>query len=106
MKLKHIYLLLMIIGSLVPLFYLVKFVMNNGPDIELLIQQLFVNDISTFFGLDVIISALVTIVFILFESKRLNMKSGIYSLFGMLIGVSFCLPLFLYLREVHRSKKL
>ncbi|WP_416372514.1 DUF2834 domain-containing protein [Empedobacter brevis] len=106
MKLKHIYLLLMIIGSLVPLFYLVKFVMNNGPDIELLIEQLFVNDISTFFGLDVIISALVTIVFVLFESKRLNMKNGIYSLFGMLIGVSFCLPLFLYLREVHRNRKL
>lgn len=105
MKLKYIYLLLMVAGSLLPLYYLMQFVLNYGLDIELLIEQLFVNDISSFFGLDVIISALVTAVFIIFESKRLNIKNGIYSLFGMLIGVSFCLPLFLYIREIHKHKK-
>ena len=105
MKLKYIYLLLMIVGSLLPLYYLAQFVLNYGLDIKLLIEQLFVNDISSFFGLDVIISALVTVVFVIFESKRLNMKNGIYSLFGMLVGVSFCLPLFLYMREIHRDKK-
>lgn len=95
----------MVAGSLLPLYYLVQFVSNHGLDIELLIEQLFVNNISTFFGLDVIISALVTIVFVIFESRRLNMKNGIYSLFGMLIGVSFCLPLFLYMKERHKDKK-
>lgn len=105
MKLKHVYLSLMVLGSLIPLYYLAQFVMDYGLDIKLLIEQLFVNDISSFFGLDVIISALVTVVFVIFESKRLKIKNGIYSLFGMLIGVSFCLPLFLYIREIHQDKK-
>lgn len=95
----------MIVGSLLPLYYLVQFVLNYGLDIELLVKQLFVNNISSFFGLDVIISALVTIFFVIFESKRLNIKNGIYSLLGILIGVSFCLPLFLYIREIHLDKK-
>ena len=95
----------MVVGSLLPLYYLAQFVLNNGLDIKLFIEQLFINDISSFFGLDVIISALVTVVFVVFESKRLNIKNGPYSLFGMLVGVSFCLPLFLYMREIHRNKK-
>jgi predicted exporter len=61
---------------------------------------LFSTRIGAFFGLDVIISAIVLIVFILSEGYRRQMKSLWLPIAATcLVGVSCGLPLFLFMRE-------
>lgn len=65
-----------------------------------MIQQLFQSRISTFFGVNVIVSVLVLIYFIFAEGSHLKMgRLWIYVMSTLLVGVSLDLPLFLYIRE-------
>ncbi|PHM36739.1 hypothetical protein Xmau_04102 [Xenorhabdus mauleonii] len=98
---KKFYFILTILGALVPWYYFLCFWVENGFDIILFVNQLNSNDITRFFVADVIISALVLIPFVVHESKRLKIPNGIFTLLGLCIGVSFALPLFLYMRERH-----
>jgi len=97
---KNIYLTLAFIGLLIPYYFLFKFLGANGLDIPLLIQQLFANNISTFFAVDLIISMIVFWVYLIAEAKKLQMKNWwLYVLASLTVGLSFALPLFLYFRE-------
>jgi hypothetical protein len=100
MKPKHLYLLLCIFGAVLPLSQLLPFLREHGLDARLIIEQLFANRISAFFGLDVIVSSVVLWVFVAVDGRR----SGVRHLWApiaasLMIGVSLGLPLFLYLRE-------
>jgi len=100
LKRKHLYLGLCIVGFIIPYYYFIHFLMNYGMDINSLFNQLFSNYISSFFGVDVIISAITLICFICFEGKRLKIKYFWIPIIGTLtVGVFFGLPLFLYIRE-------
>jgi len=98
---KKIYFLIFaIIGLFVPYYFLLKFLNGNGFNIPLLVQQLFANDISTFFAVDLVISIIVFWIYMFAESNKLQMKnSWLYILASLLVGLSFALPLFLYFRE-------
>jgi hypothetical protein len=97
---QAVYVLLCILGFVLPYSQFLVFLLQNGLDLSLLIDQLFVNSISSFFGLDVIISAIVLLVFIVHEGTRLGMKNlWIYITGTLLVGVSFGLPLFLLMRQ-------
>ena len=100
MNRKNIYLALAFIGLLVPYYFLFKFLAANGLDIPLLIQQLFANNISTFFAVDLVISIIVFWVYLFAEANKLQMKNlWLYLLASLTVGLSFALPLFLYFRE-------
>ncbi len=101
---RHIYFLLMIIGAAFPLYFFYLFLIENGFNSVLFFEHLFANNISRFFAADVALSALVLIVFIIHQSRKLKMPYGYYALLGLAAGVSFALPLFLYLRESHIEK--
>ena len=74
--------------------------MDNGLDMGLFIRELFANRIGGFFGLDVVVSALVLIPFVFVEGRRLGVKRLWLPVVGtLLVGVSFGLPHFLFLRE-------
>jgi phosphoglycerol transferase MdoB-like AlkP superfamily enzyme len=97
---KNIYLVLLLLGLLIPYYFLFKFLSSNGLNISLLVQQLFANDISTFFAVDLVISILVFWIYMFAEANKLQMKnSWLYLLASLLVGLSFALPLFLYFRE-------
>jgi len=97
---KNIYLVLTTLGLLIPYYFLFRFLGSNGLNISLLVQQLFANNISTFFAVDLVISILVFWSFMFIEASKLQMKnSWLYLLASLLIGLSFALPLFLYFRE-------
>jgi hypothetical protein len=97
---KKIYLTLAVLGAFCPYYYFIPFVYENGLDIVLFVDQLFVNKVSSFFGMDVIVSMLVLIAFVLFEGKRIGMRNlWVYIIATLTVGVSFGLPLFLYIRE-------
>ena len=100
MSRKSIYLLLCIIGTVVPYLSFVPWVMDHGFDISLMVEELFANRISAFCGLDVIVAAVVLWVFIAIESPRVGVRHAWAAVVASLaIGISAGLPLFLYLRE-------
>lgn len=97
---KSIYLALAILGLAMPYYFLFQFINANGFDIPLLVQQLFANHISTFFAVDLIVSIIVFWVWMIAEANKLQMNNWwLYILASLTVGLSFALPLFLYVRE-------
>lgn len=102
MRLRHVYLTLCVLGLLLPYSQLVPWVMANGLNLSLLVHELFANRIGGFFGLDVLVSAVVLCVFVRREGRRLGMHGLWLPIVAVLVvGVSLALPLFLYLRQAH-----
>jgi len=100
MSRKFVYLTLCIVGTVVPYLSFVPWVLDHGFDISRMVEELFANRISAFFGLDVIVSTLVLWAFVAFEGHRLGVRYRWAPIVAsLLIGVSAGLPLFLFLRE-------
>ncbi len=102
MSIKTIYLAFCGIGVVLPYWEFVPWITAHGLNVPLLVQQLFANRISGFFGLDVIVSSLVLLVFMRAEAVRVgNIRGPWLPVIALLVvGVSLALPLFLYLREL------
>lgn len=104
MRPQHWYLLLSILGAVVPLAELLPWLDTNGLAFPLLIQELFANRVSSFFALDVIFSACSLFLFISREQNRLIRRLWwIPVLATLAFGVSAGLPLTLCLRERGRE---
>ena len=102
MRLRHAYLLLCVLGTILPYWKFIPWVIEHGLNLSLLCQELFATRIGAFFGLDVIVSAVVLFVFIATEGRRLAVAHlWLPILATLLVGVSLGLPLFLYLRQRH-----
>jgi hypothetical protein len=100
MKPKTIYLALCFAGVLLPYWQFIPWVMQHGMNLALFVRELFANRISAFFAMDVLVSAVVLIVFMRVESERLEIRRRWLPVLAVLtVGVSLGLPLFLYLRE-------
>ena len=100
MKPKTIYLLLCILGVALPYWQFVPWVVANGLNMHLFFQQLLANRISAFFGMDVLASAVTLFLFTRIERTHVNVPGRWLVVVAVLtVGVSFGLPLFLYLRE-------
>jgi Protein of unknown function DUF2834 len=101
MKARHFYLVCCVLGLVLPYSQLAPWLLEHGLDVTLFFRELFANRISAFFAVDVIVSAIVLIWFIQSEGKRLQVRLLWLPTVGTLIvGVSFGLPLFLFLRQV------
>ena len=100
MNLKTTLLIFCVLGALLPLSQFVPWVIENGLDVPLFFQELFSTKIGGFFGMDVIVSAMVLFVCIFAEGKRLEIPNLWIPLVATLsVGVSLGLPLFLYMRQ-------
>lgn len=98
--LQTTYLILCILGTILPYSQFVPFLIENGLDLKLFFEQLFINRVSSFFGMDLIVSSLVFWFFVFWEGSRLGMKNlWIYIASNLLVGVSLGLPLFLLIRQ-------
>ena len=101
MKVRNVYLSLAIIGVIFPYSQLIPFIMENGLDVGLMVNMLFVNRVSGFFGLGVMISGLALIFFILMDTRTRDVPHSWIALIGTLVvGISFGLPAYLYLKEL------
>ena len=73
---------------------------ENGFDIPLLLEQVYTSRIAAFRLLDVIVLAVVLILFVLTEGRKHKVPHLWVPFLGTVTGgVSFGLPLYLYLRE-------
>ena len=101
MKPRHFYLICCVLGLLLPYFQLVPWLLEHGLHVTLFVRELFANRISAFFGMDVIVSAIVLLWFIQSEGKRLRVGLlWLPALGTLVVGVSFGFPLFLFLRQM------
>jgi hypothetical protein len=97
---RWVYLSLALVGTVLPYSQFLPWLAEHGPNIPLLLTELFSTRAGAFFGLDVLVSAVVLIAFILREGARCKMSILWLPIAATcLIGVSCGLPLFLYLRE-------
>jgi hypothetical protein len=100
MKIRHVYLGLCVPGFLLPYVQLIPWLATHGLDLSLFFKELFATRIGAFFGMDVIVSALVLFVFIWLEGRHLALRHlWLPVLATVLVGVSLGFPLFLYLRQ-------
>ena len=106
MNRRNVYLVLALLGFVLPYWFFFKFLSVNGLNVPLLVQELFANSISTFFAVDLIISFIVFWIYMVGEATRLQMKNWwFYILASLTVGLSFALPLFLYFRERQLESK-
>lgn len=100
MNRKTTYLVLCVFGVVLPYSQFVPWVLENGLHLGFFFRQLFANRIGGFFGMDVLVSAVVLIFFVRREGQRLGVRNLWLPIAGVLtVGVSLGLPLFLYMRE-------
>lgn len=102
-----LYLLLTVLGIVIPFGAFIPWVINNGLDFIALFNAAIVNPISIFSWLDVLVAALVLLIFIVVDGKRNKVKYHWLAVLGTLsVGVSFGLPLYLYLKEKQYSNSI
>jgi hypothetical protein len=97
---RTFYLLAAILGFIVPYVFFFQFLVEHGLNLSLFFQQMFATPIAAFFSADVIVSSLAFWAFLYSEGRRFAMRNlWIYVLLNLLVGVSFALPVFLFVRE-------
>lgn len=97
---KYFYGILCILGTVLPYWQFLPWLAAHGLDVPLMIQEAAQMRISAFAWLDVLVSAIVLLGFIVYEGRRLTMKTVWLPILGTVaVGVSLGLPLFLLMRE-------
>ena len=105
MKARHFYLGLAVLGLLLPNSVFLPWLAAHGLRPDLFVRDLFANGVSSFFGLDVLVSAVVVCGFILIEGRRLRLAHRWIGIVAVcLVGVSLGLPLFLYQRQTYLDR--
>jgi hypothetical protein len=100
MKLKYVYLILCVLGVLLPYWQIVPWLTEHGTDLPLFFRELFETRVGAFFGMDVVVSAASLMAFAGGEGRRVGARAvWLAALAVAVVGVSLGLPLFLYLRE-------
>jgi len=103
---KTVYLALCAAGTLLPYWQFVPFLRDHGLDAGRFVEQLFATPVSGFFGLDVIVSSIALWVFVYVDGRCKRMTHLWAPIAANLaVGVSLGLPLFLYMREAARERR-
>ena len=97
---SRFYLVLTVLGIAAPYAAFLPWLFTNGLNLPLLFEQAIVNPISAMAWLDVVVAAVALIGFILVDGKQNHVKGRFVAILGTLsAGVSFGLPLYLYLKH-------
>ena len=97
---KNIYLVLAIFGVILPYTQFVPWSMQNGSDIKLMISEMFANQIASGIAIDALLTGVVIVLFMFFDRKKVVVKWIWIPIVGVFLsGISFALPMYLYLRE-------
>ena len=101
--LKWVYLLFAILGAVLPTLANIEFAKTYGPsfDIQLFIELANNNPASQSLSRDLFIGSTAVFIWIISESKRLEMKNlWVVIITTFIIAFAFSAPLFLFLREL------
>ena len=99
---RNVYLIVAIIGAVVPMYYFVSWFEEFGYDLGAMVEAWNVNDASTGLTYDLTIAAIALLVWIIAETTRSKAWLNLIAIPATFcIGVSCGLPLYLYLRSRH-----
>jgi hypothetical protein len=94
---KNLYLLLAILGGIIPYIFFFQFIQIEGVNIPLFTESLFINGATAGFSADLLISSFVFWLFMFKESKEsANPKPFLFIIINLTIGLSCALPAYLY----------
>jgi hypothetical protein len=104
---KKLYLILSIIGIILPYSQFAAFTNKYGWDLKFMFSNIFANQMSSGIALDAMWAAVVLIIFILIDRKKIKVKYFWLPIVGIfVIGIAFAFPFYLYLRELSEQKNL
>jgi hypothetical protein len=103
MNFRMLYLVLAVIGGIVPIVFFVDWIQLNGLDPQRFLQDAFVNGVASGLTADLVITSLVFWVaaFELWKRDR-GPVPWPFVLVNLCIGLSFALPLYLFVRHLTR----
>jgi len=105
MSRSHLYWALCIPGVALPYAAFLPWLAEHGLAPAAFVTELFSTRIGAFFGWDVIVSAIVLLVFATFEARQLGWRVVAMTAAAVfLVGVSLGLPMLLALRERHAER--
>lgn len=97
---RHVFLILAIVGAIVPMYYFVKWMEEFGYDLGAMVVAWNVNDATTGLVWDLTISAVALTLFVIWESAKSGRWLNLVAIPATFcIGVSCGLPLYLWLRS-------
>ena len=97
---KRFYLTMSMIGTIIPFYIFIPWLIENGLDFKLFVSEWFATRISQFFAADFLISWIVFVIFVVIDARRRKVRKCWIPILGnCLIGLSFALPFYLYQRE-------
>ena len=101
---KTVYIVLCVLGAVIPMAVFVPFAVENGLDMGLFVKEMFATRVASFLSADLIISSLVLWVFIFFEVRKRAIKYWWLAIIAnVAVGLSLALPLFLLLCETSKN---
>ena len=97
---KNLYLLLAIVGAIVPYYFFFQFFQAEGVDIVAFISALFVNGAAGGFSADVLLTSFIFWIFMFQQVKASKgPKPYLFIALNLAIGLCCALPAYLYVRE-------
>ncbi len=97
---KTLYLLLAIIGAIVPYLFFFQFIQAEGFDIPAFVSALFVNGAASGFSADLLLASFIFWIFMFQQVKESNgPKPYLFIVLNLTIGLCCALPAYLYARE-------
>jgi hypothetical protein len=97
--LRYVYLALCVPGALWPGYHLASGVTGAG-----MLRDMFATHDVSLIVADLLLCALITVMWVVVEARRLGMRWGVYLLLACAVPFSIVLPFFLYRREVVLSR--
>ncbi len=103
---KKIYLLLSVVGAIVPYLFFFQFIQAEGLNIPAFISALFVNGAAGGFSADLLLSSFIFWLFMFQQVKESNgPKPYLFIVLNLIIGLSCALPAYLFAREGRSYQK-
>ena len=93
---KKIFLILCILGVLLPYYNLIQFLLNNNWSVNGFFESLFSTYPNAMISSDIAVAATAFLFFLLYKQKTKKIKIFKYVLSLFLVGFSLSLPLYLY----------
>ena len=96
---KRLYLILAVVGAIVPYAFFFSFIQVNGLDIPRFLTAIFVNGAAGGISADLFYSSFVFWLFMFVEQKNNGPNPVLFIALNLIIGLSCALPAYLYARE-------
>ena len=102
---RKVWLGLAVVGIALPWFYFARWFAANGFDLGAMVDAWNVNDASTGLVYDLIVAYAALAIWVAVESVQRRDWLGLVAIpAGIMVGVSFALPLYLFLRSRPRAE--